>query len=272
MSMTVAGRRAWRTRHRGPSSAKDSGALRSFPLHLAVSVWTGRRYSRLTTGGLCPPRVACCPWLMRILDPQSLTQHVDRLYRAAWALCGSREDAEDLVQETFARVLARPRALRGEDELYYLMRVLRNTFLSGRRTASRRPVTVATLEEFDAADPRLLGQPEGALEVQEVYATIAALPEDRRLALVAVDVLGLSYREAARALRVRESTITTRLFRARQQVAKQLAPTPDSLTPASRAPASRDTPDVSVPRHSQSPAVRGNETLPTGVFSSRGTR
>jgi RNA polymerase sigma-70 factor, ECF subfamily len=48
---------------------------------------------------------------MRALDPQSLTQHVDRLYRAAWALCGSREDAEDLEQETFARVLGRPRIL-----------------------------------------------------------------------------------------------------------------------------------------------------------------
>ena len=59
--------------------------------------------------------------------------------------------------------------------------------------------------------------------MQEVYATIAALPEDFRLALVAVDVLGLSYREAARALRVREATITTRLFRARRQVARRLA-------------------------------------------------
>ena len=56
--------------------------------------------------------------------------------------------------------------------------------------------------------------------MQEVYATIAELPEDFRLALVAVDVLGLSYREAARALRVREATITTRLFRARKQVAR----------------------------------------------------
>ena len=94
---------------------------------------------------------------MRTLDPQSLTQHVDRLYRAAWALCGSREDAEDLVQETFARVLARPRVLSGDDELYYLMRVLRNTFLTDRRTASRRPVTVATLDDFDAADPQAAG-------------------------------------------------------------------------------------------------------------------
>jgi DNA-directed RNA polymerase specialized sigma24 family protein len=45
----------------------------------------------------------------RTLDPARLGDHIDRLYRAAWALCGSREDAEDLVQETYARVLARPR-------------------------------------------------------------------------------------------------------------------------------------------------------------------
>jgi RNA polymerase sigma-70 factor (ECF subfamily) len=159
---------------------------------------------------------------MRILDPESLSKHVDRLYRAAWGLCGSREDAEDLVQETFARVLSRQRLLHGDDELYYLMRVLRNTFLTSRRTASRRPVTVATLEDVVTADPKPLGRPEQALEIQELYATIAELPEDFRLALVAIDVLGLSYREAARALRVREATITTRLFRARKQVAQRL--------------------------------------------------
>ena len=77
--------------------------------------------------------------LMPSLDPASLPQHTDRLFRAAWALTGSREDAQDLVQETFARVLARPRVLHGQDELAYLLRVLRNTFLTQRRTASRRP-------------------------------------------------------------------------------------------------------------------------------------
>jgi RNA polymerase sigma-70 factor, ECF subfamily len=159
---------------------------------------------------------------MRTLDPQSLTKHVDRLYRAAWALCGSREDAEDLVQETFARVLSRPRVLHGDDEAYYLMRVLRNTFLTSLRTASRRPVTVATLEDVVAADPRPTSRPDRALEVKEIYATIAELPEDFRLALVAVDVLGLSYREASRALKVREATLTTRLFRARKAVAREL--------------------------------------------------
>jgi RNA polymerase sigma-70 factor (ECF subfamily) len=164
---------------------------------------------------------------MRVLDPQSLSQHVDRLYRAAWSLCGSREDAEDLVQETFAKVLSRPRMIHGEDDLFYLMRVLRNTFLTNRRTASRRPQTVATLEDVVTADPKPTARPEQALEVQELYATIAELPEDFRMALVAVDVLGLSYREAARALRVREATITTRLFRARKQVAARFADEPE---------------------------------------------
>jgi len=158
------------------------------------------------------------------LDPQSLTRHVDRLYRAAWALCGSREDAEDLVQETFARVLAKPRTLSGDDELHYLMRVLRNTFLTSRRTASRRPQTVATLEDVSVTDPKPMGRPEQAIEVQEIYEAIAELGEDFRLALVAVDVLGLSYREASKALDVREATLTTRVFRARGQISKRLIP------------------------------------------------
>lgn len=171
---------------------------------------------------------------MRALDPQSLTRHIDRLYRAAWGLCGSREDAEDLVQDTFARVLSKPRMLRGDDELAYLMRVLRNTFYTSRRTASRRPVTGSSLEEVLTADSRPTHQPEHALEVQELYAAVAQLPEDFKLALVAVDIVGLSYREAASALKTREATIATRLFRARRQVARLLADDPETQTDAAR--------------------------------------
>jgi RNA polymerase sigma-70 factor (ECF subfamily) len=152
------------------------------------------------------------------LDPDSLPAHVDRLYRAAWALCGSPHDAEDLVQETFTRVLARPRLLRGGDELAYLMRVLRNTFLDSLRTASRRPQVTAQLDDLELADPRSSERPEQALEAHELYGAIASLPEDFRLALVAVDIMGLSYGEASRALRAREATITTRLHRARRRV------------------------------------------------------
>ena len=59
----------------------------------------------------------------RPLDPEALGDHIDRLFRAAWSLCGSREEAEDLVQETFARVLRKPRWIRSEHDLGYLLRV-----------------------------------------------------------------------------------------------------------------------------------------------------
>jgi RNA polymerase sigma-70 factor, ECF subfamily len=161
---------------------------------------------------------------MRLLNPQSLVRHRDRLHRAAWALCGSRQDAEDLVQETFTRVLARPRLLRGEpSELAYLMRVLHNTFLSGRRDASRRPRVVVTLEDVQVLDRLATQAPEQALEVGEVYDAIAELPERYRLALVAVDLLGLSYRATGRSLGVPEATVATRLFRARKLLAGRLA-------------------------------------------------
>jgi RNA polymerase sigma-70 factor, ECF subfamily len=158
----------------------------------------------------------------RRLDPASLPDHVDRLYRAAWALSGSRDEAEDLVQETFARVLEKPRLLRSDDDIGYLLSVLRNTFLTSRRTAGRRPRTVAMADEHEPVDPRTGGSPEARLEASETFAAIAALPDKLRDALVAVDVVGLTYREAGRALGAREATITSRLFRARQQVVRSL--------------------------------------------------
>jgi RNA polymerase sigma-70 factor (ECF subfamily) len=158
------------------------------------------------------------------LDPEVLVAHLDQLFRAAWALCGSREGAEDLVQETVARILSRPRLLRAGSERAYLMRTLRNTFLTDRRTAGRRPDVVTTMTEFDAADLRTGARPEEAVIAAQVFPAIARLPESFRLVLVAVDVAGLSYREAARALGAPEATVTTRLYRARQRVARELEP------------------------------------------------
>jgi RNA polymerase sigma-70 factor (ECF subfamily) len=158
----------------------------------------------------------------RTLDPARLGDHLDRLYRAAWALCGSREDAEDLVQETYARLLARPRLLRKEDDLGYLLRALRNTFLNQKRTESRRLRPGPLPDQLElVADPQAR-QPQAALEAGELYAAVAALPADFRDVLVAVDITGLSYKEAAHALRIREGTVMSRLYRARQQVVRRL--------------------------------------------------
>ena len=156
------------------------------------------------------------------LDPSRLGDHLDRLYRAAWALSGSREDAEDLVQETYARVLARPRVLRNEDDIGYLLGTLRNVFLTAKRTESRRLRPDPLPDDLDLlADPQA-SEPEAALEAGELYDAIAALPDDFRDALVAVDVAGLAYKEAAQALRIREGTLMSRVYRARRQVVARI--------------------------------------------------
>ena len=165
----------------------------------------------------------------RQLDPTALGDHVDRLYRAAWGLCGSREDAEDLVQETFAKVLAKPRFLRSDDDLGYLLRVLRNTFVSRHRTALRRPQAAPMPEEVEPVDSSSALRPHAAVETREVFAYIAALPESFRDALVAVDLVGLSYGEAAKLLGTKEATITSRLYRARAQVARGMDPTREGV-------------------------------------------
>ena len=161
----------------------------------------------------------------RQLDPETLGDHTDRLYRAAWTLCASRHEAEDLVQDTFARVLGKPRFLHSEEDIGYLLRALRNTLVSQRRTKARRPQTAPMPQETKLQDPNI-GSPESKVESAELYAAISRLPKGFRDALLAIDVVGLSYPEAARTLRVRKGTLASRVHRARERVARELSASP----------------------------------------------
>jgi RNA polymerase sigma-70 factor (ECF subfamily) len=169
---------------------------------------------------------------LRVLDVGALPGHFERLYRAAYALCGRREDAEDLVQEAYARVLRRPRFIRRDDDIAYLLRVLRNTWIASRRAASARPSI------DDLADVEFVAHPHGdptatALELKAIYAVIAELPPPLRETVVAVDIVGLSYKEAARALGTKDGTIMSRLYRARERIAGELdATTTTRVEPA----------------------------------------
>jgi hypothetical protein len=111
--------------------------------------------------------------------------------------------------------------LRREDDLGYLLRALRNNFISGRRATARRPRNAgADAEALDLPDPRTgAAEPPAAAEARAAFAAIAPLRGEFRKALVAIDVAGLSYAEAVSALRTRKGTIASRLFRARSQVA-----------------------------------------------------
>jgi RNA polymerase sigma-70 factor, ECF subfamily len=155
------------------------------------------------------------------LDPDDVCLHLDRLYAVAWALCGSPHDAEDLVQDTVATVLARPRVIRGGDVLAYLVTALRNTHRNRYRARMRRPVETELPAE-DLIEDAGTNDPVNAILHQQVYAAIAALPDIHRDVIVAVDVAGLSYTEAAERLGVPQGTIMSRLFRARGRVAEAL--------------------------------------------------
>lgn len=155
------------------------------------------------------------------LEPTSLAVHRPRLMRAAYAMCGSREDAEDLVQETFERVLRRPRFVQRDRDVAYLLRVLRNTCGSHARAAERRRTAPAPPEELEwITDER--AEPDLAMDARLAYDAMAELSEPLRATIVAVDVVGLSYKEAARSLRTRVGTVMSRLYRAREQVAATL--------------------------------------------------
>jgi RNA polymerase sigma-70 factor, ECF subfamily len=161
-------------------------------------------------------RLESAPAAPHVLDANRLGDHLDRLYRAALGMTGSPADAEDLVQDVCVKVLAKPRLVTGDDDLGYLLRVLRNTFISNRRTAARRPAAPTAPEDLERYEANNGTDPERALAARELYARIAELPEHQRDALVAVDLLGLSYKEAAETMGVPTGTIMSRLFRARQ--------------------------------------------------------
>jgi RNA polymerase sigma-70 factor, ECF subfamily len=158
----------------------------------------------------------------RELDPTAAGSHIDALFKVACALCGSRQLAEDLVQETYVKVLARPRFLRRDDDLGYLVKALRNTWYNHLRSERARPRPApgeAPLSEVAAGSG---ADPQATAEANEVLAALAELSEPYRETLAAVDVAGLSYAEAAKALGVKQGTVMSRLHRGRDRLARSL--------------------------------------------------
>lgn len=156
-----------------------------------------------------------------VLDPERAADHLSRLFGLAWSLCGSRHLAEELTQETYARVLSRPRRLRGGNEFQYLAQTLRNVISDHWRADRRRPELAPGWDLGD--EPATAGDPEAAARATEVYAAIGALPDHLRDVVAAVDVAGLTYAEAAETLRIPDGTVMSRLYRARARLATSLA-------------------------------------------------
>ena len=106
------------------------------------------------------------------LLPETLPVHIDSLRRAARGMTRTREDAEDLVQDTLLKVLARPRQIGPAGAGPYLHQALRNTHVSSLRTRDRRPV----LAPLEPEDSRLVapaaGEPVAATHLQIPVGTV----------------------------------------------------------------------------------------------------
>jgi RNA polymerase sigma-70 factor (ECF subfamily) len=157
------------------------------------------------------------------LHPDSLPVHIDSLRRAARGMTRSHHDAEDLVQDTLVRVLARPRRVGPAGPGPYLHQALRNTHVSGIRARDRRPV----LSPLEPEDSRLVapagGEPVEVLHTREVLAAIRELPAGQREVVAAVDVAGFGYSEAATQLQIPIGTVMSRLYRGRARLANYAA-------------------------------------------------
>jgi len=158
--------------------------------------------------------------------------HLDHLYSSAAYLCGDRERAGDLVQETILRAYRFfDRFERGTNCRAWLLTILHNTFRNLYRAGQKERGRIdidepqAAREASEAAgageDPETLVLSQ--MLDQEVAQALADLPEEFRTAIVLVDLNELTYEESAKALECPVGTVRSRLSRGRRLLAGKLA-------------------------------------------------
>ena len=146
-----------------------------------------------------------------------------RLRRFARSLARNVQDADDLVQITAERALARADQLRPNHSVAsWLFGILRNAWIDEGRSRRRRE----SLLQPDALAERVGDEAAGSHpELLCLQDALARLPEDQHLAVALVLVEGLSYKEAAEIMSVPVGTLTSRLARGREALQAMLSET-----------------------------------------------
>jgi RNA polymerase sigma-70 factor, ECF subfamily len=157
----------------------------------------------------------------------------DQVYRVARHLVGSREEAEDLMQETYARAFRSWRSFQpGTNLRAWLLRILTNLNIDRGRRIQRAPDT-QPLEENDYFLVDKLEEAGGPISEEErvderlsqdnIVEALAAVPHDFRDVIVLVDIGDFSYADAAQILDIPIGTVMSRLHRGRRILKGQLA-------------------------------------------------
>ena len=157
----------------------------------------------------------------------------DQVFRVARHLANSRDEAEDLVQETYARAFRSWRSFApGTNLRAWLLRILTNLNIDRGRRSQRAPQTTALEANDYYLYDKLAAAEDGVsdeervverLSQDDIVSALSAVPHDFRDVIVLVDIGDFSYQDAAQILDIPIGTVMSRLHRGRRILKRELA-------------------------------------------------
>ena len=155
-----------------------------------------------------------------------MVELLPRLRRLGRVLARDGADADDLVQLTLERALARRAQWRpGTSLASWMFRIMKNAWIDESRSRTRRGGVFLPQEAGEGVGDTGAEALDARLALGEVERALARLPDEQRAAVALVLVEGLSYQEAAQVLEIPAGTLTSRLVRGRLALAAQLQET-----------------------------------------------